>query len=111
MNIQQATEAYKAWLGKRLILLPANMELKHQRMAESRFPFLRATFYRRVQSWPEVWHGRDFDFNGLDVIILGLWPVAGGGYHGDDTSRLIWRKGRDHMQTLGGGGTCNLVAP
>ena len=54
MNIQQATEQYEAWLASHITLIPADMELKHQRMAESAFPFLRATFYRWVQRWPEV---------------------------------------------------------
>ena len=54
MDIHKATEAYEAWIGKRLTLIPADLELKHQRMAESPFPFLRATFYRWVQLWPEV---------------------------------------------------------
>ena len=54
MNIKKATEAYEAWLGKQLPLLPADLRLKHQRMAESPFPFLRATFYRWAQVWPHV---------------------------------------------------------
>ena len=54
MNIQQATDQYEAWLGNRLILIPDHVEMKHQRMAESVFPFLRATFYRWVQRWPDV---------------------------------------------------------
>ena len=54
MDIEQATEQYEAWLAGRTTLIPADLELKHQRMAESPFPFLRATFYRWVQLWPEV---------------------------------------------------------
>jgi hypothetical protein len=54
MDINQATEAYESWIGKRLTLLGADVELKHQRMAESPFTLLRATFYRWVQHWPEV---------------------------------------------------------
>ena len=54
MEIKQATRGYEAWLGKRITLLPADVELKHRRMAQSPFPFLRATFYRWVRRWPEV---------------------------------------------------------
>ena len=54
MNILQATKNYEAWLGGRIPLIPADIALKHQRMAESPFPFLRATFYRWVQQWPEI---------------------------------------------------------
>ena len=54
MDIKQATQGYEPWLASRATLIPADLELKHQRMAESPFPFLRATFYRWVQRWPEV---------------------------------------------------------
>ena len=54
MNIQQATERYEAWLTSRRPLILADLELKHQRMAESPFMSLRATFYHWVQCWPEV---------------------------------------------------------
>src|SRR5580704_9184005 len=53
MNIQQATVAYESWLGKKIPLITADLKLKHQRMAEGAFPFLRATFYRWAQLWPE----------------------------------------------------------
>ncbi|MBZ5515146.1 MAG: DUF2252 domain-containing protein, partial [Acidobacteriia bacterium] len=42
------------WLRKRTPIAAADLKLKHQRMAESPFPFLRATFYRWAQLWPEV---------------------------------------------------------
>ncbi len=32
MDIHQATEAYETWLGKRLMLIPADLELKHQQI-------------------------------------------------------------------------------
>jgi hypothetical protein len=35
-------------------LLPADLKLKHTRMAESPFAFLRATFYRWSQLWPRI---------------------------------------------------------
>jgi hypothetical protein len=54
MDILQSTSDYEAWLAARLTLLPDDIALKHQHMAEGAFPFLRATFYRWVQTWPEV---------------------------------------------------------
>ena len=54
MDIKQATKAYEAWLRKRIPLLETDLRLKHQRMAASPFAFLRATFYRWVQLWPQV---------------------------------------------------------
>jgi hypothetical protein len=87
MDIHQATEAYEAWLGKRLTLLRADLELKHQRMAESPFPFLRATFYRWVQRWPEVCPELAaapavLSVGDLHVENFGTWRDAEG--------RLIW---------------------
>ena len=87
MNIQQATEQYEAWLTSRLPLIPADLELKHQRMAESPFMFLRATFYRWVQSWPEVCP----DLATAPVILgVGDLHVENFGTWRDTEGRLIW---------------------
>jgi hypothetical protein len=54
MDIQQATAAYETWIARQIPLVPADLKLKHRRMAEGPFPFLRATFYRWAQRWPEI---------------------------------------------------------
>jgi hypothetical protein len=54
MDIKKATTAYESWLEGRIPFIDADLCLKHQRMAQSPFPFLRATFYRWVQLWPQV---------------------------------------------------------
>jgi hypothetical protein len=54
MDIRQATRAYETWLREALPVLDGDLQLKHRRMAESAFAFLRATFYRWVQLWPQV---------------------------------------------------------
>ncbi|MGA9040408.1 MAG: DUF2252 family protein [Terriglobales bacterium] len=54
MNIVKATRHFEEWLGSHTTLVKADLRLKHQHMAEAAFPFLRATFYRWVQIWPEV---------------------------------------------------------
>jgi len=87
MNIRQATERYEAWLASRVTLIPADVELKHQRMAESPFPFLRATFYRWVQRWPEVC----FDLAAAPgVLSVGDLHVENFGTWRDAEGRLIW---------------------
>ena len=45
MNIVKATARYEDWLKSHTELVEADLRLKHRRMAESVFPFLRATFY------------------------------------------------------------------
>ena len=87
MDIKQATEEYEAWLGKRLTLVPADLELKHQRMAESPFPFLRATFYRWVQRWPEVCPELA---TAPAVLSVGDLHVENFGTWRDAEGRLIW---------------------
>lgn len=54
MTIDEATREYEAWVAGFTPLVADDVVLKHRRMAEDPFPFLRATFYRWVQRWPEV---------------------------------------------------------
>lgn len=54
MNIQTATENYEAWLGEQTTLVEADLDFKHQQMTTGVFPFLRSTFYRWAQLFPEV---------------------------------------------------------
>jgi len=87
MNIQQATEQYEAWLEGRLKLIPADVKLKHQRMTESPFPFLRATFYRWVQQWPEVCPDL---VKAPSLLAVGDLHVENFGTWRDTEGRLIW---------------------
>jgi hypothetical protein len=87
MEIRQSTAAYEKWLGNRLVLIPADLELKHQRMAESPFPFLRATFYRWVQRWPAVCP----DLAAAPTVLsVGDLHVENFGTWRDVEGRLIW---------------------
>ena len=46
MNVVAATDSYERWLGTELsVVLQDDLALKHERMAASAFPFLRATYY------------------------------------------------------------------
>jgi hypothetical protein len=87
MDIKQATQGYEAWLASRVTLIPADLELKHQRMAEGPFPFLRATFYRWVQRWPEVCPDLT---TAPAVLSVGDLHVENFGTWRDAEGRLIW---------------------
>jgi hypothetical protein len=87
MNIVEATQAYETWLGRRLKLIAADVELKHQRMAESPFPFLRATYYRWVQRWPEVCPELAA---APSVLSVGDLHIENFGTWRDAEGRLIW---------------------
>jgi uncharacterized protein (DUF2252 family) len=51
--IVEATRSYERWLGARLRLRPDDLDYKHSQMAADAFSFLRASFYRWAQLWPE----------------------------------------------------------
>ena len=87
MDIIAATEKYEAWLGERLPLIHQDVERKHALMEESPFPFLRATFYRWAQTWPQV---SPASANALEVLGVGDLHVENFGTWRDIEGRLIW---------------------
>jgi len=87
MKIAEATRNYEAWLAKRTALVAADLQLKHQRMAESPFPFLRATFYRWAQLWPEVCPDLA---KAPAVLAVGDSHLENFGTWRDTDGRLVW---------------------
>jgi Uncharacterized protein conserved in bacteria (DUF2252) len=87
MDVQQATKAYEFWLRQRIPVIAADFRVKHQRMAESSFSFLRATFYRWVQLWPKVCP----ELASAPVLLgVGDLHVENFGTWRDCEGRLIW---------------------
>ncbi len=87
MNIVRATESYENWISQHLTLLPHDLELKHDAMAQSVFPFLRATFYRFAQ----IWKATAGDAAAAPkVLAIGDLHVANFGTWRDIEGRLIW---------------------
>ena len=87
MKIKKATKRYEAWLGERLTLVPADLALKRSRMEEAPFSFLRATYYRWAQRWPEV----HFEIaKAPRVLAVGDLHVENFGTWRDAEGRLIW---------------------
>lgn len=87
MDIREATQRYETWLGGQIPLIPADLEMKHQRMAESAFAFLRATFYRWVQLFPEICPEL---FQAPQVLAVGDLHVENFGTWRDAEGRLVW---------------------
>jgi hypothetical protein len=87
MDIKRATKVYEGWLRKRIPLLDEDLRLKHRRMAQSPFPFLRATFYRWVQLWPQVCPEAT---RAPAVLGVGDLHVENFGTWRDGEGRLIW---------------------
>jgi Uncharacterized protein conserved in bacteria (DUF2252) len=87
MNFVKATRQFEKWLGKHTSLLEPDLRLKHQFMAEALFPFLRATFYRWVQLWPEVCPDLA---KAPHLLAVGDLHVENFGTWRDIEGRLIW---------------------
>jgi hypothetical protein len=87
MDILRATEKYEAWLGERIPLIQADLDRKHALMTEAVFPFLRATFYRWAQTWPEV---SPHTAAAPVALAVGDLHVENFGTWRDVEGRLIW---------------------
>src|ERR1700735_2147256 len=87
MGIAKATRAYKPGLGKLIRVLPADLQRKHQAMAQDVFPFLRATFYRWMQLWPEACPD---EHRAPKVLAVGDLHVENFGTWRDVEGRLVW---------------------
>jgi hypothetical protein len=87
MKIAKATALYEAWLKRHLRVLDADLELKHQAMRSDSFPFLRATFYRWAQVWPEICPAES---RAPKVLAVGDLHVENFGTWRDREGRLIW---------------------
>ena len=87
MKIAKATARYEEWLGERLTLLPADLALKHRRMREEPFAFLRATYYRWAQRWPDVCADLA---RAPEVLAVGDLHVENFGTWRDAEGRLVW---------------------
>ena len=87
MNIQKATQRYETWLSRHLSIIAEDLELKHREMRSLPFPFLRATYYRWAQTFPEVCGDlarapKALAVGDLHVENFGTWR--------DVEGRLIW---------------------
>jgi uncharacterized protein (DUF2252 family) len=87
MNIVKATRDYELWLGSHTTLVKADLRLKHQRMAEAAFPFLRATFYRWLQIWPEICPAAA---DAPRLLAVGDLHIENFGTWRDVEGRLVW---------------------
>src|SRR6202158_6601967 len=87
MNIVKANKKYEDWLSRHTPLVASDLERKHEEMAKQAFPFLRSTFYRWLQVWPEVCKDvgrapRVLGVGDLHIENFGTWRDADG--------RLVW---------------------
>ncbi|MGD0390504.1 MAG: DUF2252 family protein [Tepidisphaeraceae bacterium] len=87
MNIVKATERFEEFLAQHGKMVPEDLAIKHGRMAEGEFAFLRATFYRWSQLFPVICSEladapRVLGVGDLHVENFGTWR--------DGDGRLVW---------------------
>jgi len=87
MNIVKATRRFEEWLGFRTDLVKKDLRLKHASMKEDVFPFLRATYYRWAQVWPQVCPDL---VKAPHVLAVGDLHIENFGTWRDIEGRLIW---------------------
>ena len=88
-SIFKSTHAFEAWMRKRTDLSGRLLKKKHRKMSEGAFPFLRATFYRWVERWPEVCP-RLAERNEDVLLSVGDLHVENFGVWRDSRKRLVW---------------------
>ena len=86
-SIQESTHGYETWLAGEMPLVPEDLALKHERMREGLFPFMRATYYRWAQRWPEVCGDL---LRAPEVLAVGDRHVENFGTWRDAEGRLVW---------------------
>jgi uncharacterized protein (DUF2252 family) len=87
MNIHESTASYEDWLRKRTPVVEADLAVKHQRMSEDVFSFMRATFYR----WAELWSETPRTLRRAPMVLaVGDLHVENFGTWRDADGRLVW---------------------
>ena len=87
MRIQKATAEYEDWLRRQIPVIEEDLAKKHEKMAESPFAFLRATYYRWAQQFPQVCPG---EAGAVRVLGVGDLHVENFGTWRDAEGRLVW---------------------
>jgi hypothetical protein len=87
MKIAKATQQYESWLANRLVLIDPDIKRKHKEMRKDVFSFLRATFYRWMQRWPDVCPDED---RAPQVLSVGDLHVENFGTWRDVEGRMVW---------------------
>src|SRR5262252_9115509 len=86
-HIGECSRRYERWLAAHIPLIPADLRLKHTQMKAALFPFLRATYYRWAEVFPEVC--KDLA-SAPETLAVGDLHVENFGTWRDSEGRLIW---------------------
>lgn len=88
-DIIAATARYEAWLQTQVDVVKGELKYKHAQMAlkDDVFPFLRGTYYRWAEVWPEVCPECQ---SAPRVLAVGDLHVENFGTWRDRDGRLVW---------------------
>jgi hypothetical protein len=87
MNVVKATRQFEAWLAQRTRIDQKDLRLKHTNMKADVFMFLRATYYRWAQLWPQICPDLA---HAPHVLAVGDLHIENFGTWRDIEGRLIW---------------------
>lgn len=87
MNIQEATRSYEGWMRRCTTVVESDLRSKHEQMREDAFLFLRGTFYRWAQYWPEFCADLT---QAPKVLACGDLHLGSFGTWRDSEGRLCW---------------------
>jgi hypothetical protein len=85
-TIVEATQDYETWLEKQIPVLKDDLAIKHQHMAENSFSFFRATFYRWIQWYHDLFQNAP----AVMVLSVGDLHAENFGTWRDSQGRLVW---------------------
>jgi uncharacterized protein (DUF2252 family) len=87
MDVLKATKDFESWVGRHISVVQSQLADKHKLMAKSPVQFLRGTFYRWAQLFPEFCP----DLNRAPAVLaVGDLHIASFGTWRDAFGRLIW---------------------
>jgi hypothetical protein len=84
---RELTSSYEKWLATELVVIPKDLTRKHKLMRADIFSFLRATFYRWSQLFPELCES---SAAAPEVLAVGDLHVENFGTWRDAEGRLAW---------------------
>ncbi len=87
MNIHQATTSFEKWTRERTPVIDADLRFKHQQMKSELYLFLRGTFYRWAQLFPQICKD---EAHAPKVLAVGDLHLGSFGTWRDFEGRLNW---------------------
>jgi uncharacterized protein (DUF2252 family) len=86
-TIVDASRSFERWLAGHTRVVKADLDYKHSAMAADPFSFMRATYYRWAQLWPDICPGHA---QSVRVLGVGDLHVENFGTWRDAEARLVW---------------------